>query len=170
MEIGKMPPLTKCFPLKLLQTPFKRKTIFAFHLFPPRFLLFLPIFLPSRLFNGRTLLCADLQRIRLYPCGLPADLWWICRVYFLRRLKRTCCGLRKSPLQTQKSAADLPQIRHKYAAEWWTFWSWINRKSPPVRLKKSTPKIAPLNCSWTLLQCSILCLKISFEKSLKIGF
>ena len=70
---------------------------------------------------------ADPRRIRSDPRGLQADLWRIRRVYFSRELQRTCCGLQKSPPRTQKSAADSRRIRHRYAAEQWTFWS---RKKP----------------------------------------
>ena len=61
-------------------------------------------------------ICSYLRR-------LPADLWRIRRVYYSRGLERTCCGLHRSPPQTQKSAADSLRIRHMYAAELWTYFS-----------------------------------------------
>ena len=47
-----------------------------------------------------------------------------CRsVCVVQTFKQTFCGLRRSPLRTQKSAADLLQIRFKYAVERWTNFS-----------------------------------------------
>ena len=59
-----------------------------------------------------------------------ADLWRIRRVHFSRGLKWIRPGSARTQPRTQKSTADPPRIRHRYAAEPWT-------KSPPKKLKKS---------------------------------
>ena len=62
--------------------------------------------------------------------GPVADLWRIRRVHFSRGLKWIRPGSARTQPRTQKSTADPPRIRHRYAAEPWT-------KSPPKKLKKS---------------------------------
>ena len=43
---------------------------------------------------------------------------------------------------------NLWQIRHKYAAEWWTFWSKKSRKSPPVHQKSPNQLAADFFRFW----------------------